>query len=243
MIIRFPTGLYRNVLPKSPSDSGSVTYLISNSEPPRTDLLFPKIPNGVLNRKRISRDAEPLRRRKVVGSLAFTVSKSSRDISGNDDKILETGQVLEFSDSPVRSVDPMLVGNDTQIRHDINTINYQPLDVSDDELQAISDAALMASRSLAERLNDVRQKRKNAEQLVVTNQKIINDANRTINALRAVVESSEAGQDIVDLIIKLESRKTQAFVDRDAATADANVLAVEASKIQDEIRTISVVLR
>jgi hypothetical protein len=137
----------------------------------------------------------------------------------------------------------MLVGNDTQIRHDINAINYQPFNVNDDELQAISDAALMASRSLSERLNDVRQKRKNAEQLIVTNQKIINDANRTINALKTVVESSEAGQDIVDLIGKLESRKAKAFVDRDAATADANVLAVEASRIQDEIRTISVVLR
>lgn len=243
MIVRFPTGLYSNILPQEPQDGGNVTYTISNNPPPRTNLVFPKIPPGIVDRKRTPRDLEILRRREVVGDLAFTISQSRRDAEGSDDKVFETGQILEFSDAPLKSLDPMLVSQKTETQHDTGRINYEPLGVDDEDQQRISDASLVTHKSLADQLNLVRQQRQNAEQIVVANQKIINDSNRTIEALQVIQnQSPTTDSDVDDLITKLEQKKQEAFTARDQATEAANALAAEATRIQDELRTVSTVL-
>ena len=244
MIIKFPTGLYSNILPQSLQDSGNVTFTISNSTPPRTNLIFPKIPSGIVDRKRSIRSSDILKRRSVIGDLVFTISQSSRNDEGTNDKTFETGQVLEFSDVPLKSLNPMLVGRKTQIQHDTTRINYQPLDVNEDDQQLINDASLLTHKNLSDQLNLVRQQRKNAEQLVGANQKIINDSNRTINALKIIQDQTTTTESDVDrLIIKLELKKTEAFVVRGAATEAANALAAEATRIQDELRIVSTVLK
>lgn len=243
MIVKFPTGLYSNILPTEPGDGGNVTYTISNDPPPRTNLVFPKIPPGIVDRRKTPRDPDVLRRRSVIGDLAFTVSQSRRDTEGSDDKVFETGQILEFSDGPLKSLDPMLVDKTTETQHDVVRINYEPLDVDADEQQLISDTSLAAHKELSDQLNLVRQQRKNAEQVVVTNQKIINDSNRTIKALNVIQsQSPTTDSDVDDLIAKLEQKKNDAFVARDQATETANTLAAEASRLQDELRTVSTVL-
>lgn len=244
MIIRYPTGLYVNVLPQTPDAGGNVTFTISNSPPPRTNLIFPKIPPGVVDRQRTSRNPDILRRREVIGDLVFTVSQSRRNIEGSNDKVFETGQVLEFSDRTLKSLDPMLVGRKTVIQHDIVRINYEPLDISYEDQEFINNSSLVVHKNLSDQLNIVRQQRKNAEQLVVSNQKIINDSNRTINALK-IIQNQTPGtdSDIGELIVKLELKKGEAFVARDAAVEAANALSAEATQIQDELRTVSTVLK
>lgn len=243
MIVKFPTGLYSNILPQEPQDGGNVTYTISNNPPPRTNLVFPKIPPGIVDRRRTPRDPDVLKRRDVVGDLAFTISQSRRDIEGSSDKVFETGQVLEFSDAPIKSLDPMLVSQKTETQHDAGRINYEPLGVDSDDQQLISDTSLATHKALSDQLNTVRQQRKNAEQIVVANQKIINDSNRTINALEVIQEQSPTTDgDVDDLIAKLEQKKNEAFVARNQATEAANALAAEATRIQDELRTVSTVL-
>jgi hypothetical protein len=92
-------------------------------------------------------------------------------------------------------------------------------------------------------LNLVRQQRKNAEEVVVANQKIINDSNRTINALKVIQDQSPTtDSDVDELIQKLEQKKDDAFTARDQATEAANALAAEATRLQNELRTVSTVL-
>jgi len=243
MIVKFPTGLYSTVLPQKPQDGGNVTFTISNNPPPRTNLVFSKIPPGVVDKKRDPRSKDLLQRRDTLGDLAFTISQSKRDVESSNNKIFETGQILEFTDGPLRSLEPMLVNAKTEIRHDTNRINYDPLDVSIEEQQFISDASLLANKSLQDNLNIVRQQRRNAEQLVISSQKVINDSNRTIDALNVIQDRSpDTDSDVDELIAKLEKKKDEAFIVRDQASKSANSLAVEATRLQDELRTVSTVL-
>lgn len=243
MIISFPTGFYETALPQNPEDSGNVTFTISNNPPPRTNLVFPKIPPGIVNRKRKPRTIEVLNRRDAIGDLVFTISKSSRQEEGSNNKHFETGQVLEFSDAPLKTLDPMFVGPKTQVQHDINRLNYEALGIDEEEQQLIENSSLFVHKSLSDQLNTIRQQRADAEQTVTANQKIINDINRTISALTVIQESSsETDTDVDALIEKLISKRDAAFITRDKAVGSANSLAVEASRLVDEIRTISTVL-
>ena len=244
MIVKFPTGLYSNILPQSPQDVGNITFTISNSPPPRTNLIFPKVPPGIVDRKRGLRDPDVLRRRDVVGDVVFSITQSKRSAEGDGNKTFETGQVLEFSDAPLKSLNPMLVSPKTLTQHNTNRINYEGLDVDDEDQQFINDLSLLTHKNLQAMLNDVRQQRKNAEQLVEQNQKIINDSNRTLNALKVIQDqSASTDSDVDDLIAKIEQKRDEAFTARNQATEAANALAAESSRILDELRTVSTVLK
>ena len=132
MIIKYPTGFYKNVLPSVPSDSTSVTFTISNSLPPRSSLVFPKLPTALEQRKLHvpvkSSDASQ------YGALAFTITKAapSNIISGV--KAVDLGDVIEFEDAATQLVAPMLVSLATEVRHDLNKYDLSAVGV-DQELQ------------------------------------------------------------------------------------------------------------
>jgi hypothetical protein len=242
MIIKYPTGLYYNSIPKG-TEPGNVTFVISNNPPPRTNLLFPKLPSGIA-RKRITRKDGISWRRETVSDLVFSVSSSTRTVEGSNNKVFEIGQVLEFGDSISKTVDPMLIGLVTTTQHDINRINYNSLNVDDADEQAINSASLVAYRSLQTKLNEAIQRRKDAEQLVVEYQKVINDSTRAIEALKIMVDQGDAtANDLHVIISKLETRRDDAFRDRDVAIMSANDAAAESVQMSDKLRTISAVLK
>lgn len=242
MIIRYPTGLYSNILPQNPQDSGNITFVISNNPPPRTNLIFPKIPLGIVDKKKQRREIDAVNRRNTVGDLIFEVSKSRRDIEGNNGKMFEIGQVLEFNNNSTKTLSPMLVGSKTITQHNLNKINYDELGVDSNEQQLIGDSSLLTYRKLSDELNIIKRKRENAEQLILLNQKIINDSNRTLNALKIVQQQNVNDDDINQLIIKVERRKSLAEQERDSAVNIANQSSDMASKILDELRSISTVM-
>lgn len=132
MIIKYPTGFYKNVLPSVPSDSTSVTFTISNSLPPRSSLVFPKLPTALEQRKL----HEPVKSSDAsqYGALAFTITKAapSNIISGV--KAVDLGDVIEFEDAATQLVAPMLVSLATEVRHDLNKYDLSAVGV-DQELQ------------------------------------------------------------------------------------------------------------
>lgn len=242
MIIKYPTGLYNNAIP-SGTESGNITFTISNNPPPRSNLLFPKISNGIA-RRQIARSDEALWRRETVGDLIFNVSESKRTLEGSNNKVFETGQILEFNDSIPKTVDQMLVGDTVTTQHNINRINYEPLGINEGDQQLINSVSMSAYKSLENELNEARQRRKNAEQSVVENQKIINNSTKTIEALKIVQdETSGTDSDVYELILKLETKRNAAFEARDAAIAVANESAIQSASLVDRLRTISTVLK
>jgi len=242
VIIKFPTGLYD--LPVAPSDNRSVTFTISNEEPPRTNLIFPKIPPGIVDRKRTPKTITLVERRGSVGDLIFSVSRAARIKEGNNAQQFETGQILSFGDVPLLSLDPMLVSEKTETQHDLNRFDYSSLGVTAEEQQLIANSSISTHNALVDRLNDLKRQRADAEIIVNSQQKIINEATRNIEALEIIADSSaETSDDVLSLIGKLKLKRQEAFTARNAASALANMVAIEADEVVSELRTVATVLK
>lgn len=242
MIINFPTGLYSTILPSNESDAGNVTFVISNDTPPRTNLLYPKIPKALVGKQKDPRNRQLLLRRPTMGDLLFTVTKASRTEIGNSEKAYETGQILEFNTEPIKTVEPMLVADKTEIAHNISRINYDGLDIADPDVKVIESNSLLVYERLKIKLNTIIENRKKNEEVIITNQKIVNDANRTISAL-TVVNNIEYNPDISDIILKTEIKKIEANNKIDQAALVANELALQATTVQDQIKEIALVIK
>lgn len=242
MIINFPTGLYSTKLPSLPSDRGNVTFVISNDTPSRTNLVYPKVPQAIIEKPKIAREKSPLFRRPTMGELVFTVAKTSVAEAGNSEKVFETGQILEFNEVPIKSIDPMLVTDKTEIQHNVTQINYEGLDLTETELANIQANSLIIYEQLNQQLNKIREDRKNNEQIISTNQKIINDADRTIKAL-TVINENGFSSDINDLIVKMLDKKAIAQNQVEQAVILSNELAIRATDAQDQIRAIATVVK
>ena len=243
MIINSPTGLYKNVIPAAPSNSGNVTYTISMADPPRISELYPKIPEGVSNRKKLLKTITTTPR-KSVGGLAFTTSKASATTASNNVKQFGMGQVLEFGSVNVRAVDPMLVSNKTEYKHDVAVIDYDKLGVDIDGQLIVGEASFVVHKKLSDKLNDLKELRANSEVLINNNQKIINETRRTTGALKVIVDQSdEYDNEINELIVQLDVKLSDAVNAKDIAVSDANKHAADAKVISDELRKISLVMK
>lgn len=244
MIVQFPTGLYRTVLPSEPDDSGNITFTISNSSPPRTNLLFPKVPRGIVDRKRNVVSLDPVQRREFLGELVFSVSRSDKTEEGNNARQFEIGQILEFSDTPLQTLDPMYVADETETRHDTNLFDYDAIGLDEDEQRLIADNSVKVQQRLTDELNIARSNRSDAEEIVNIKQKLINETNRNINALEVIVTNSDdVDPDVSALIEKLTAKRDAAIADRDVAIDNANTYASEASRLLDELRTVATVVK
>lgn len=241
MIISSPTGFYRNVLPSKPADGGNVTFTISTTSPPRSALSFPKIPPGLAFKKRQVKQLDEAERRSSLGDLIFTVSKASRALAGNNAQQFEIGSVLSFEDGPTRSVDPMLVSEKTQNRHDLFVIDYEKLDLDESDKAVIEESAAAVHKTLVSRLNDIKRQRADLEEQVKVNQKVINEIKKTLNALEIISENSDT--DVSGMQEELNAKLDIEYATRDAYIDEANQLAAEAVVVKDKINTISTVTK
>ncbi len=241
MIIKYPTGLYRDVLPVEPQDRGNVTFTVSNTTPPRTNLVFPKIPAGLVDRGReIPPPVDITKNRQYLGDLIFSISSSKRKAVGNNSRQFEIGQVLEFGQGTGKAVDPMLVSPVTEIQHNNNVLDYATLGVTAEEQGVIARASLKTHDTLTDELNALKQKRADAEIDINSQQKVINETNRTLSALEVISDSSG---EVVILIRKLKKKRDDAFAARDLAVKNANDYAAKADEVLAKLRAVAVVLK
>jgi len=118
------------------------------------------------------------------------------------------------------------------------------LGLTDEEQQLIKDSSIDTHDALTDRLNVLKKDRADAEVEVNTQQKLINEATRNIEALEVIADSSaQTSDDVLDLIGKLTQKKQTAFTARDTASELANALAAEAESVVTELRTVATVLK
>ena len=232
MIIVAPTGFY------DLSNVGSVTFHISNNLPPRSNLTYPKISSGIVSRKRAAPDLS----NSDVGGLVFSVSKSSRSIAGNSSRQYEIGQILEFTDSITKTTSPMKVSSKTEIQHNLNKFDYNSMGVDDSEASLLGELSHDVKVVLENKLNQLKQSRANAEVVINTKQKLINEINRNIDALEVVI-SIDSDEDLLNLMEKLKNKRDAAYIIRDAAIEDANTYAAESEVVVDKLRTVATVVK
>jgi len=242
MIIKYPTALYKNTLPSGPSDSTSVTYTISNETPPRTGLSFPKIPIGSYGKKRQLPIVTKQDKRAVTGDLLFTISSARRQTSESAIQQYQTGQILDFNDIPLRSVEPMLVTDITETRHDTNRFDYEKLGISEDEIKLINNESSKTYETLVDELNNLRIIRADAEARIASNQKKVNEANRNLDALEIINNNNPTDPDVGLLIAKFQRTRDDAQVAVNAAIDDANTCGVRSSQVLDDLRKVMMVL-
>ncbi len=233
MIIRFPTGLYKNVLPKVESDSTSVTYTISSTDPPRTELQFQQVPTGVERQLRNFPIHTLQTRRAANGDLIYTISKSNYSNVGWGAKQFEVGQVLEFSTVDESTVDPLLVG-DTEIRHDTNLLDYDAIGLSSAEQDLIKSSADAQFKELSDELNVLKMSHSDTSILLNTNQKTINEVSKAISALGQLSTDG-----ISSIVAKLNARLTELTVEKNTLIETLNSIAAEASSVSDSLKQLS----
>lgn len=251
MILRFPTGFYTSSISTEILNKDSITYLVSNTDPPRTDLVYSKVPLGVLATLREPKDSDIITRRRVsFGDLIYSVSTSGRTDEGNNSRQYELGQIIEFGTESGVEADPMLVTQLTEIQHNTNRLDYYSMGITDEERSAIEEVSQATQVVLMDRLNEAKRMRSNAEEGINTAQKVINETNRAIESLEITLSEAPAYSslstelvNVEDIIIKLKAKRDAAFKQRDESLASANFYASEASKLIDRLRTVGVLVK
>lgn len=242
MIIKFPTAQYRDVIPRNPADSGNVTFVISNELPPRSDLVFPKLPIALLNRQRRPPDMPEPTRRRSVGDLAITISKATRKLDLNSARQFEIGQILEFNEFAVDTVDQMLVPGDLEIRHDLNLFDLDKMGLDQRQQQLIADQSADTQRTLTLRLNEQKRRRADAEATINNTQKLINELTKTIKSLNVVIDLDQDSE-LKIIAAQLQIQLQEARFKLDAAIAEANDSAQLASSLTDSLRQLGFLVR
>ena len=188
MIIKFPTGFYTNVIPTHPSDVGNVTFTISDSTPPRSELLFPQIPTGLYYRKRNHNNSD-----RHLSEPIFYISSANSQVLNNNMQQFEIGQLLEAkppADIFLTNIDVFGAHAST---HDLNILDLEDMGLDTLEIKAINDNSSAIYLDLIIRLN-VNKASVNAFDIEINkSQKSINETQKTVLAVNVMIENSSEG--------------------------------------------------
>lgn len=236
MIIKYPTGYYRTILPKE-GESGNVTYTISSNQPPRASLVFPKLPAPLSTGKSFSAYTQA-QRRAAVGQLIYTSTSNTQNEPTSSVLRYESGQLLDFNTNPnvpVVSVDvsPLL------IRHDTNAIDLQSAGVDGKSIEVsaataidkltIEYKAISASLlSLSANLDSV--------------QKSLNEAVRASSALSSLL-SVDNSQPIIDAFNAIQKRVVDLTNDKTNITSNINALNADLASKRNSIISLASLVR
>lgn len=241
MIVRYPTGLYSSVLPRGPQQAGNVTFTISSTQPPRTSLLFPKLPPGVSGRRRTPRVIDVSLRRKDVDNLLFTVNSASRGATSSSVKQYEVGQILEFGDlAPTRTLEPNTAGCHSEIRHDTGLLDYQRLGITPDQRALVEREGDEVYRRLEAELAAARQLYSDLQVAIGENQKLLTETGKALDALRAMGSSDPT---IAGMISDLADKRQALNSGRGGLVNRANDAARLAAGLLQQLRDLSQVIR
>lgn len=197
MIIKSPTANYIPILP-SYSESGNITYTISNTAPPKKGSIAPTIPTGVAQAK-----ASSINYSKTEGKILATITNGYNSIASTVSKQYSVGDILEFGNE---QVDVSIRQEFTQLdtNYDINPIDYKKLGLTDADIQMILAAGNAENDKIRKTLNEKNSEYNNTKNNIVIVQGEINEIDKTLLAL-SLLDESHVGEIINKLRIKKET--------------------------------------
>lgn len=241
MIIRFPTALYTSIIPQNPQDGGNITYTISNEDPPRSFLVFSELPPSIELRQRPPRTLDPVTRREALDDRAFTSLTASPTSAGSNKKIVEIGQVLEFTDAPVADLVPMLVTDKNEFQHNTNLLDLSGLGISEDDINTINSSATELMKTLDDELNSLIIQRRNIEVALSENKKSQNENTKAIDALQVLIANGQSSlQPVFD---ELTEQGTTLAAEEADLIVQANQVSADATTKMNTIRELTQVVR
>lgn len=238
MIIKYHTGLYKSVLPSGPNSKANVTFTISNTSPPRTALLFPKLPPGIAARRREPPVIGKLDQRSYVDVLVYTTNRASRITPGTATKQYEIGDILGFEDFVQLPVaDLLMAGMSGEKQHDTGLLDYDAIGLGSDT-QSILSKAESAFVAKSQRLASLRESYQSLQIAINEAQKKINEISKAIIAIEAIGDASLSAT-----LDKLRSDKAALLKSRGTDINSANALATEADAVNADLLAISNMVR
>lgn len=232
MIILAPTGLYRQVIPDG-TESGAVTWSISNNEPPVSDyrvLQVPVIP-------RISVPSVLTNRRNFYGDRTFTILSSNAKLTASNKKLFEVGEVINFNDQELSSVTSVRTQDNFVIQHNTNKLDFKSMGLSDEEIDAITKDADEKMSLLKTQYNDINSEIKDTRSQISELQKTINEINKAINAVAAIYNSDN------DIHERLSSKLEETINKQNTLVNSLNSKIVESQLIGDQLSEVSQLTR
>lgn len=243
MIIKFPTGLYKSVLPEG-SSSGNITYIISSQNPPRSAVNANKLP--------VSEELLPapesvhtdLERREQLGELVFSISSGSRSVPGSNVKFYEAGEVLIFDNlEPVEEVVATRAPDRIEVRHDTNLLDLEAVGLTTEEANAIRLLSAEKERDLQRQFSTKRTEISNLDASILENQKNINESTKTLNAIMELLGIPDGGTSDNSIYVKVANNLEDLKDQRNVLISSRNTASSELEEINQSIVRISELVR
>jgi hypothetical protein len=223
MILKVPSGFYRNVIPPTIGNLGNVTYTISSGEPPRIELNFSKVDRKSQLGKIISDQ--------ISVSPDTTVIKYNKSNISVGLEPRPNGSVVEFNDA---TIDRLNI-NDFDQQKEFTSSRYN-------EDSTINSQLLVAYNEFQSRLLSVSER---IETLLTT---VNNDEirlNMNISKLQAIDEALKILPDDVVLIEDKGKTSSQISKLKDDISNNRDIITqlnIDKSKFTDSIQRLSKVM-
>lgn len=246
MILKGPTGLWKNQLPTKLEDNRSVTFTISNQPPPpMTDLFIAKIPNSVIKRplpipeNKILDSAD---RRALFGKRIKSIVVGRQIHVRDGKKLFEPGESIEFVDDTDSIKNPLSL-EEVAINHNTNLLDLKEAGLTDEEIQEIEDDAERNREVLRNSIADKQTQLdiKSAELSKV--QRRINELTKISNSLIIIYSldgSVPSGNEKYD---KIYSNLQQSNSDKKTIIDNINSLNSEIFELKNKLIRMSEVIR
>lgn len=236
MIITAPTGLYKPLLPKSPQDSGNITFVISNNPPPRSKEIFLQLPSSELIRKEPDPEFNKEQKRVFAGTLIYDISTSSTTIKGSGSRQFEIGELLDFEEQEIEDVDIYNLES-IKLRQDLKVIDYSLIGLSQEEINELTSTSLKKQNEITSRISDISSKLKNNSSLISNNQSDINNSEHIYVSIVAVLGEDHPSAEKTKLKIdELIQFKNELLMERKNLQLQLDKLREDLDKIKEVVR-------
>lgn len=246
MILKGPTGLWKKQLPILPEDNRSITFTISNKNPPPVkDFFIPKIPNSVISRplpipeNKVLDSAD---RRNLFGQRIKSVVSGGQIHVRNGKKLFEPGESIEFSED-TNAIENRLSVDEISISHNTNLLDLKGAGLTDEEIQQIENDA-EANRELLR--NDIANKQSEIDiqsSSLSSIQRKINESIKICNSLIVIYNLSGSYPSGNDKYDKVYNNLQQANSEKESTIQIINLLNGEIVVLQDKLIRLSEVIK
>jgi hypothetical protein len=246
MILRGPTGLWRKVIPMKPEDTGSVTFTISNQNPPPpSNKLIPKLPDAVIARALPISQHQVLDdhdRRHLFGERIRSVVSGGRTYLRDGKKLFEPGEVVDFQED-TKSVDPRSVPDEVMINHGTNLLDMAGAGLTEEEIQQIENDAERARASLRDEMATKQGEVEDLRTQISSVQRQINETTKILNSLVAIYDLSGSVPSGNDKFDRLYQSRIDLNASQDALIEQVNTKNADLLILRDKLLRLSEVIR
>lgn len=246
MIIKGPTGLWKKQLPVLPEDNRSITFTISNQNPPPAKEFFvAKIPNSVVSRPLPIPDNKVLDtadRRNLFGQRIKSVVSGGQIHARDGKKLFEPGESIEFTEDVV-SIENRLSVDEVVISHNTNVLDLKEAGLTDEEIQQIENDAEANRESIRNEIANKQSEIDVQSSQLSKLQRRINELIKICNSLIVIYNlngSYPSGNDKYD---KLYGNLQQTNAEKESTIQAINSLNSDVVVLQDKLIKLSEVIR